>query len=158
MQRVFVIYYEHRHGTDVSAYATHEAALEARADLVMDNLDNEVTDDNLRTIIKQCHREGEWARCYDLYCEQVEDENMTIEDCRLNDAHVNERFVMVDVDTELAHIVALWPYADQHGLALCERPFFWQGEEARDRVRAYLPKETRLVTCLECIAREQAPT
>jgi hypothetical protein len=159
-QRVYVIYYEHRHGTDVSAYATQQAANRARADLVMDNLVNEVTDENIITIIKQCYIEGEFDRCYDLYKECVEDENITIEECRLNDASVEGRFVVVDVDSELAHVVALWPYAGEHGLTLCQKHFCWwrEGMERFGICPAYLPHDVRTVTCLECIAGEQAPT
>jgi len=157
-QRIYVLEYSHRHGSDVNVYVTREAACVARAEIVMTNLE-EVVDDELRQAIMDAYEADAFDKCYDLYAAAVEDESIYIEDCLLRGAALEKRCIAVEVDTDLVHRVAALPLAGIAGVLFCTTHFYWHPVEPLVPVvgscKAYLPKDTRALTCMQCIAAEQ---
>jgi hypothetical protein len=157
-QHIYVLEYRHRHGSDVNVYATREAAYAARAQIVMINLE-EVVDDELRQAITDAYEADALDKCYDLYAAAVEDESIYIEDCPLRGAAIDQPCIAVEVDTDLVHRVAILPLAGIAGVLFCTTHFYWHHVEPLNPTigscKAYLPKDTRTLTCMQCIAAEQ---
>lgn len=154
IQQLFVITYSHRHGVDVNVFATEAAAREARAEIVMNNMD-EIEDEATKHAIADAYEADKYDECYDLYKTVVDDESIAIDDCSLRGADVRRVFVVVDTATEVAHRVLAWPFAEAHGFMLCGQRFCWHtGDVCIGTCPAYLPKEPRTVTCLQCVAAD----
>lgn len=157
-QRTYVLQYIHRHGTDVRVFGTREAAQEARAEIVMVNL-AEVTDETAKRAIVDAYEADAFNEVYDIYASVVEDESIYIEDCLFEGAGLKKPCIAVEVDTDLVHRVALLPYAGVAGVLSCTTVFYWHPVEPLVTVvgacRAYLPKDPRILTCMQCIAVEQ---
>jgi len=153
-QYVHTLVYEHRHGRDMSVFASSDAANLARAVIVMNNL-HEIDDPEVRTSIEKAYEDDRFDQCYNLYQEAVEDESMTIEDCHLQGAEVTCRVVVVD-DDGVAHRAALLPFANVPGMLMCVRRFYLTCSHAPESedIHVHMPKDVPTVTCLGCIAAE----
>jgi hypothetical protein len=161
-QHVYVLVYDHRHGQDISTYATPQAARAARAEIVMTNLE-EVFETDARSAITDAYEEDKLDLCYDLYKAAVDDESLTIETCELQSVETLRPFFVADASSGLTHRVRAWPFAETQGILFCGGAFLWQCPRTSELMGfMYIPREPQVVTCLQCIAAEntdeQAPT
>jgi hypothetical protein len=76
---VHVLTYSHKHGTDVSVYATHDGALLSIYEIVMDYI-NDVEDREKRREIREAVKERNLARVSELWADAM-NEGFDIDEC-----------------------------------------------------------------------------
>lgn len=154
-QRIHVLTYEHRHGKDTFAFGTLLEALEARSEIIVNNVDDEVTDVHVNRAIKEAYETDDHALCHSLYTTEVEGESLEIEDCELRGVETKRPFIVVDSNTDIAHRVVTWPFGENTGKLMCEMEFLWQCPRTTEvACFMHLPKEPPVLSCLQCIAKE----
>lgn len=154
-QRVYVLTYRHRNGENVTAWASLEDAREARAEIIMNNFDEEVSDADVRRAICDAYDNDDFMLCHRLYTTEVADESLEIEESELRGNETKRPFIVVDANTDIAHRVRTWPFGEQTGMLFCETEFLWQCPQTQAIARfMYLPRDPPILSCLQCIAKE----
>ena len=151
---VYVLVYDHAHGTDVSVYATEELAQLARADIVAAWCDD-LADKGVTKKIRAALKRGHWASAYGLYEDACRgDERITIESAFVEGAEAPDGFSVVEAHSGLVHLVLTWPSGYELGKTRCGQTYHWPGYDriGHDLVAwVPLPTQVELVTtCLVC--------
>jgi hypothetical protein len=153
---VYVLIYDHEHGTDVSVYATDAMAQEARGEIVSRWCDD--LDDAITKKIRAALDEGHWATAYHLYEDACQgQERMTIEATSIVGSEAPDGFRVVEVDSSLVHLVFTWPSGREPGTARCGQTYHWPGFGHEDyqqwrALAAWVSKEDQITTCLTCLS------
>ncbi len=152
-QHIYVLRYDHRHGTDITAYASEGLARKARADIAM-QWAHELPDEDDAVRIKELYADGEYDEAVALYIESHVDESLDIDDLEIIGADAGVR--VLDANTQLVHHARLLPTARDPGVAACGRFFFWTSTEVSfpvgtQNMKVTLPPEQPPLSCLECI-------
>jgi len=154
-QYTYVLHYKHRHGENVTTWASLEDAREARAEIIMNNIEDEVSDADVRRAIADAYENDDFMLCHRLYTTEVEDESLEIQESPLRGNETKRPFIVADANTDLAHRVQVWPFAEQAGVLLCGMLFLWQCPQTTTvTCFMYLPKDPPILSCLQCIAAE----
>jgi hypothetical protein len=154
---VYVLIYDHDHGTDVSVHATDAMAQEARGEIVARWCDD-LADETITKKIRAALDKGHWATAYHLYEDACQgQERMTIETTSVQGAEAPDGFRVVEVDSNLVHLVLTWPSGHEPGETRCEQAYHWPGFNHDDykewgALVAWVPKEDQVTTCLACLS------
>lgn len=153
---VFVLRYEHRHGAEITAYASEALARKARADLCAQwahELPTKVDAEK----VKELYAAGLYDECASHYLAVHPSESMDIEDLEIMCIDAGVR--VIDAVTEVVHHALILPTSRDPGLSLCQRNFWWSSTEGvsfpvnTQNMRVTLPPSQPPLTCLECIAQ-----
>ena len=150
---VYVLIYDHEHGTDVSVHATEELAIQARADLVRrwcDDVAGAATRKKIRTAL----RDGRLWEAFLLYEDARPDERMAIESSFVSGAEVWDGFHVVEIDSGLVHRVRMWPSGHVPGETWCGLVYHWTGyaPAAGAILKTWIPPKAQVATCLMCLS------
>jgi hypothetical protein len=156
-QHIYVLRYDHRHGTDISAYASEGLARKARADIALawaHELPNE--DDAIR--IRELYADGEYDEAVALYIESHVDESLDIDDLEILGADAGVR--VLDAASKLVHHARLLPTSRDPGITACKRMFWWTSTdvtfvENTQNMKVVLPPEQPPLSCLECVTHDE---
>lgn len=72
--KVFILKYDHKHGTDLSAYTTEASAEEAAADICV-----QFADKSIAANVSRLFDEGKFAECRDVYLAEHDNESIEVE-------------------------------------------------------------------------------
>jgi hypothetical protein len=151
-QHIYVLRYDHRHGTDVTAYASEGLARKARADIALQwahELPNE--DDAQR--IAELYADGEYDEAASLYLEGHQSESLELHDLEIHGADAGVRVLAT---SGLVHHARLLPTSRDPGVSACGRMFFWTSTDVSfpvgtQNMKVTLPPEQPPLSCLECL-------
>ncbi len=150
---VYVLRYDHRHGCDVSAYASEDAARKARADIALQYA-HELEGDDDAERIRELHARGEYDEAATLYLESHGDESLEVHDLEVVGSDAKIR--VAEDDTGVVHHAITLPASEWPGTTACNRAFWWTSQQVTfaavtSNIKAWLPRDQPALTCLECV-------
>lgn len=155
-QHIYVLRYEHRHGTDITAYATEGLARRAAADIALQWAHELPDEDDAKRIAELC-ADGEYDEAISLYRENHQSENIEMHDLEILGADAGVR--VLDAHSRLVHHARLLPTSRDPGVAACGRFFFWTSTDVSfpigtQNMKVTLPPEQPPLSCLECLCAD----
>ena len=154
-QDIYVLRYDDKHGSYLTAYASEELARKGRAEIAWNWANEKYNyDDADAARIRKLFLAGEYDEAAEVYFENHQNESTELDVLEILGADAGVR--VLDAITQLVHHARLLPTSRDPGVSACGRFFFWTSTEVSFPVgtqnkKVTLPPEQPPLSCLECL-------